>query len=108
MAIFAIGILAVASLQISATRGNASARKVGEALEFAQDQIEATMATPFSSLSAGTIPTNTNGYTITRVIAAARDTDGNSIAGIYEVRVSVTDPSGVERAALRFLKPANM
>ena len=40
MAIFSIGILAAAAMQMTATRGNASARKITEAIALAENQIE--------------------------------------------------------------------
>ena len=43
MAIFSIGILAVAALQVSSTKGNSSARRITEATALAESQIEALM-----------------------------------------------------------------
>ena len=40
LAIFSIGILAVAAMQISSTKGNASARRITEATALAENQIE--------------------------------------------------------------------
>ena len=40
IAIFSIGILAVAAMQMSSTRGNASARRITEATALAESQIE--------------------------------------------------------------------
>jgi type II secretion system protein I len=40
MAIFSIGILAVASMQMTSTKGNASARRMTEATALAENQIE--------------------------------------------------------------------
>ena len=40
MAIFSIGILAVAAMQVTSTKGNASARRITEATALAETQIE--------------------------------------------------------------------
>jgi len=104
MAIFAIGILGIATMQISATQGNTTARKASEASEFTQQMVETTMAISYSSLAPGTTTTVSNGYTATRVIANALDAGGNALAGIFEITVTVNDPSGVQRSSLRFLK----
>ena len=40
MAVFAIGILAVAAMQATSTKGNASARRITEATALAENQIE--------------------------------------------------------------------
>ena len=108
LSIFAIGILGVARMQLQSTTGNTSARKVSEASEFGQEQVELTMAIPYSNLNIGTTQTVSNNYTVTRVISNAKDSDGNDIAGIFEIEVTVTDPSGVERTSYRFTKPQNM
>jgi len=48
MSIFAIGILGVASMQISAINGNASARMHTEAGTWAADRVERLMAVPYN------------------------------------------------------------
>lgn len=47
MVIFSIGILAVAALQASSTKGNASARRITEATALAESQIEDLMQLPY-------------------------------------------------------------
>ncbi len=108
MSIFAIGVLGVAKMQIQSTTGNSSARKVTEASEFAQAQLELSMATTYTNLALGTTQTFSNGYTITRNVSNAQDSGGTAIAGIREIIVTVTDPQGKERASLRITKTANM
>jgi len=44
VAIFAVGIMAIFSMQIAATRGNATARETTEALSIAQDTMESLLA----------------------------------------------------------------
>ena len=47
MAIFSIGILAVAAMQMTSTKGNASARRMTEATALAEKQIENLMLLPY-------------------------------------------------------------
>ena len=103
LAIFAIGILSVATLQIIATNGNTNARKYSEASEIAQGQIESLMAMPYSSVVDETILT-AEGYTLQCTILDQRDMDGDGDTDIMEVQVLVYDPSGQTRADLRFKK----
>lgn len=106
MAIFAIGILSVATLQIMATNGNASARKYSEASEIAQGQIESLMAMSYASI-ADEIVLTTDGYTLQWTIINQRDMDGDGDKDIMEVQVIVNDFSGKQRADLRFRKAAD-
>ena len=100
MAIFAIGILAIATMQISSTNGNATARKVSEASEYGQGQIESLMSGPFANVVNGT--TQTNGYTITWTVTPIANPAGLS------VQVVVLDPRGVTRSALTFSRYPNI
>jgi len=105
MAIFAIGILGVATMQISSTNGNTSARKHSEASEFAQGQVELLMATPFASLANGT--RTANGYAIAWVVdpdSNAVDINGDGTNDIVQIIVTVRDPSGRLRNSLTFTK----
>ena len=108
MAIFAIGILGLANMQLHSTNGNTHARKASEASEFGQGEIEVMMGTSYSDLVDGTTVTITNGYTIIRVVSDALDSDGDVIDGLKEITVTVDDPQGNERASLRITKPENM
>ena len=114
MAIFAIGILGVASMQTSAITENGNVRKYSEASAFAQEQIELLISTSFNSLPAspGT-PASINGYTVNTlysldidndsVIDTNLDLDGDGDDDIMRVEVFVQDPSGVERSRVSFI-----
>jgi prepilin-type N-terminal cleavage/methylation domain-containing protein len=106
LAIFAIGILGVATLQIMATNGNTNARKYSEASEIAQGQIEALMATPYANV-VDEIVLTADGYTLECVIVNQQDMDGDGDTDIMEVQVIVNDPGGKKRADLRFKKAAD-
>ena len=47
LAIFSIGVLAVAAMQITTIKGNASARRITEATSLAENQIENLMQLPY-------------------------------------------------------------
>lgn len=49
IAVFSIGILAVASLQVSAISGNAKGRMISEELAIAESQLEFLMAQPYAT-----------------------------------------------------------
>jgi len=53
MAIFSIGILAVGSMQLSATRGSSSARLSTEVATIAQARAETLMLLPYASVNSG-------------------------------------------------------
>ncbi len=53
MAIFAIGFLAVSSMQITAIQGNGSAREGTEAATLAAEQAERLMALPYANIVDG-------------------------------------------------------
>jgi prepilin-type N-terminal cleavage/methylation domain-containing protein len=49
IAVFSIGILAVASLQVSAIAGNSKGRKISDELVIAESQLEFLMAQPYAT-----------------------------------------------------------
>jgi prepilin-type N-terminal cleavage/methylation domain-containing protein len=106
LAIFAIGILGVATLQIQATNGNTNARKYSEASEIAQGQIEALLAMPYANVADEIILT-ADGYTLQCVIVNQQDMDGDGDTDIMEVQVIVNDPCGKKRADFGFKKAAD-
>jgi prepilin-type N-terminal cleavage/methylation domain-containing protein len=61
MAIFIIGYLAVASMQIVAIRGDTSARKTTEAATLAADRLESLIVLPYENIPVGTSATVTEG-----------------------------------------------
>lgn len=70
MAIFSIGILGVAAMQTSSTRGNSAAGRVTSNVTWAADRLETLMALPYThadlsagnhSVAAGNLTTTTDG-----------------------------------------------
>jgi Tfp pilus assembly protein PilV len=53
LSIFSIGILAVATLVLSAIGENASARRITEATALAEDRLEQLMALPYDTIAGG-------------------------------------------------------
>lgn len=106
-AIFAIGILGVATMQITATNGNASARMYSEASEIAQGEIERLLAEPYEDITDGNALTPEK-YTVQWTIVNHIDFDGDGENEIMEIRVVVRDPRGKTRADLSFRKTADV
>ena len=108
MAIFAIGILGVATMQISSTNGNTTARMSSEASEFAQSQIDQLLAeTTYANVVDGNAVT-ADGYTVQWTVVNESDIDLDGNNDTKEVRVIVSDPRGQLRADLTFFKYANI
>ena len=107
MAIFSIGILGVATMQISSVNGNSNARKYLEASAFAQRQLESTLLIPFSNVANSNI-VNANGYRVQMTIQNQTDLDADGTNDVMTVLVQVFDPSGAERSRVSFLKARNI
>jgi type IV pilus assembly protein PilV len=119
LAIFSIGILALANLQIDASTKNTSARKHTDSIAVAQTQIESLMATPWANASltsaAGignpsaaknnTININSNGrvlrYTV-QWFVIDQDLNGDGQVDFKEVSLNISDPSGERKFVTAF------
>ncbi len=90
MAIFAIGILAIATMQQSSAKGNRSAAIQTEAANLATAQIESLMDLPYNSLQAQDVDNDGTGG-LDDIGAVA---DGSSTAGQYSLswNVAVDSP----------------
>ncbi len=107
LAIFAIGILGVSTMQISSTKGTATARKVSEASEIGQGQIESHIAAAYSTIVDGNMVT-ADGYTIQWSVLNQTDIDGDGNFDFMTVQVEVLDPRGRLRSSLSFTKAADI
>ena len=76
ISIFAIGLMALAELQITAIHGNAFSGRTTDAITLAQDRMEQLMALTYSSLT-----------TDARLV----DTDGDGDAGLDHATVATAD-----------------
>ena len=92
MTIFSIGILAVAAMQITSTKGNSSARRITEATALAEKQIENLMQLPYDH--ADLDPTNNphvsnqDPYFVNWVVTEI-DLDSNGTNDSKKVKVAV-------------------
>lgn len=115
LAIFSIGILALASLQVGSRMGTSDARKITEASAMAQWQIEQLTVQPFATLNAlvqGTTMTETSSeaaiagpnYTIEYTLLNRNDINGDLIDDMLTIEVVATHNSGDQSATYRFAK----
>ena len=93
MAVFSIGILAVAAMQTTSVQGNASARRVTEATALAENQIESLLELPYddNDLDPALNPHEAaqGPYTINWIITDSDlDTDGVNDAKTISVTVN--------------------
>lgn len=106
MAILGIGILAVASMQISSINGNASAIGVTENATWAADRIETLMATPYDNIGNGG-PVTQGRYTINWVAAEtvpAASSDAYNFKTIT-VTVSWQDRGNTKSVSMQHVVP---
>ncbi len=103
MAIFSIGILAIATMQLSSVNSNGNARRFSEAAAFAQGQIELTLSIPFNNVVNSNV-LNADGYRTLTTIQNQSDLDGDATNDVMTILVQVFDPSGTERSRVTFLK----
>lgn len=107
MAIFSIGILGVATMQISSVNGNSNARKFSEASAYAQGQLESTLLISFNNVANSNI-VNADGYRVQMTIQNQSDLDADGTNDVMTILVQVFDPSGAERSRVSFLKARNI
>ena len=107
MAIFSLGILGVAGMQISSTGSNSNARKITDATYYAEDRLETLMSLPWADadLVAGTHTEATaNGYTIEWIVTDADlDANGTNDSKIINLTVS-HDVFDVGRISMQYIR----
>jgi type II secretion system protein I len=109
MAIFAIGILAVGSMQIAAMNGGASARRSTDAATIAQDQIEKIIAGNYDDLAAPADAVVNGRYSLNWTVAEEDlNGDGNNDAKNVTVTVTWPDQGGDRSFNLDFTKVRNI
>ena len=110
MAIFSIGILAVAAMQMTSTKGNASARRMTEATALAENQIENLMQLPYGDedLNPATNPhpgPQGSPYTINwNVTEIDLDADGTNDSKTVDVTVSWSY-GGDRNVSIQYIRP---
>lgn len=94
MAIFAIGILGVAKMQLSAVSGNSSARGMTEAATVGQQQIEQLMALPYDD----SLLSDTNGDADAGLDEIAAPDHSAVVDTVYNVLWNVADDQPIQGA----------
>lgn len=119
LAILAIGILGIASMQISATQGNANAVKFTEAQLGTQSLVESFLMGPFASITNANA-TTADGYTVVtsvgmsaipvgysvewRVIQDIDLSPADAVIDLKEIHVRTRDVFGKIRSNVTFTK----
>ena len=102
LAIFSIGFMAIAAMQMASNCSNASARKATESITWAQDQVEALMSLPYddAAFNAGGHAGPVEGrYTINW-----NATPPSNNTKIITVTVTWQEPEGQQNTSLSFIK----
>ena len=109
LAIFSIGVLGVAVMQVTSIGTNAAARMSGEATALATSQVEALMALPYDHDDLKTAG-NPHGFQegaysiIWNVTESDLDGDGSNDSKTILVTVSCENP-GAKGVSIRYIKP---
>ena len=109
LAIFSIGVLAVALMQVTSINTNASARMAGEATALAANQVEALMALPYDDgdLNPADNPHgfNQDGYSVSwNVTESDVDGDGSNDSKTIIVTVNCANPNA-KGVSIQYIKP---
>ena len=93
LTIFAVGLLAISSLQIGSINSNAKARRSIEAVTVAQEQVETLMTSVYSNVNtSGPISVN-NRYSVSWTVAAP-------VENTKDVVLAVSWPEGTETRSI--------
>jgi prepilin-type N-terminal cleavage/methylation domain-containing protein len=103
MAIFVIGYLAVASMQMMAIKGDTSARKTTEAATLAADRLETLMVIPYDNIASGG-PVTEGAYSVSWQVA-----EGSLLPNTKTITVRVSwQHGGPRNFEATYVKTANM
>ena len=104
MAIFVIGYLAVASMQMVAIKGDTGARKTTEAATLAADRLETLIVLPYDNIASGGPVTEGGAYTVSWQVA-----DNSPLPNTKTITVSVIWQHGGQRNFVAtYIKTANI
>ena len=94
LVILAIGLLAIAGMQVTSIRGNSFSNNLTQATILAQDRLEQMKNLPYASLSSGQDTVTVSGFTFTRQYNVdSAVLGGSSTMTMITVTVSWTDTS---------------
>ena len=109
LAIFSIGVLAIAVMQVTSISTNASARMAGEATALATNQVEAIMALPYddSDLDPAANPHGFNqGAYIINWNVTESDVDGDGTNDSKTIIITVSCPNrNAKGISIQYIKP---
>jgi len=114
MAIFSIGILAIGSMQLAATKGSASARLSSEAVTIAQSRAETLILLPFAAVVSGADNSFMPVYSVNWTVWAAPAVTPWGVTPAVNtqvIQVVVTSQRGVagrRSATITFVKGLNL
>ena len=105
ISILTFGLLAVASMQLTAIRGNYNASNITEATTVAQDRLELFLSQPYNKLDEGTLPqVIQGGYTIDGTVTRLDAANANN-GQIVTVTVAWQDKGAAKQTVLTCIKP---
>jgi prepilin-type N-terminal cleavage/methylation domain-containing protein len=105
ISILTFGLLAVASMQLTAIRGNYNASNITEATTVAQDRLELFLSQPYDTLDEGTLPqVIQGGYTIDGTVTRLDAANANN-GQIVTVTVAWQDKGAAKQTVLTCIKP---
>jgi len=105
ISILTFGLLAVASMQLTAIRGNYNASNITEATTVAQDRLELFLSQPYDTLDEGALPqVIQGGYTIDGNVTRLDATNANN-GQIVTVTVAWQDKGAAKQTVLTCIKP---
>jgi prepilin-type N-terminal cleavage/methylation domain-containing protein len=105
ISILTFGLLAVASMQLTAIRGNYNASNITEATTVAQDRLELFLSQPYDTLDEGALPQVIQGeYTIDGTVTRLDATNANN-GQIVTVTVAWQDKGASKQTVLTCIKP---
>jgi type IV pilus assembly protein PilV len=105
ISILTFGLLAVASMQLTAIRGNYNASNITEATTVAQDRLELLLLQPYNTLDEGTLPQEIrDGYTIDGTVSRLDVSNGNN-GQVITVTVAWQDKGAPKQTVLTCIKP---
>ena len=103
MAIFVIGYLAVASMQMVAIKGDANARKTTEAATLAADRLETLIVLPYDNIASGG-PVTEGAYTVSWQV-----TDDLPLPNTKTITINVNwQHGGTRNFDASYIKSANL
>lgn len=105
ISILTFGLLAVASMQLTAIRGNYNASNITEGTTVAQDRLEQFLLQPYNTVDEGTLPQEIrDGYTVDGTVSRL-DASNASNGQVIAVTVRWQDKGVPKQTVLTCIKP---